>query len=966
MRKIKLSLLGVISVIALTLVGSVGNGLAQAVNNQPSTTPSTTNILPSTPSVLPGADTTENDIKDLGDVAKTGARLGTELRDKCNYSDSMTSAQNTRCREIYYRLINAPYSCDRGMLELFSKAFTSNKDLINQCISKAKTIKDNDENKKALSATDKSKIRDDAKKDAEDNCKDFKDSEKAACIAGYVANKAGDSKDVVCGSYNTSKDKEACEAGFSGGAKDTGDIEADCDTKWNNPLSWILCPVMHIGSSMSDFVFGNLVQPLLGGSPIDTASNDPYYEAWQSFRNIANILLIGVMLIIVLSQLTEGWGLNAVDAYTVKKVAPRLLIGVIAINISIYLCIAAIDITNIIGNGIRYLLEAPFANSEILQNAKVEANAESTVASGIAGGLIVGAGFAAVKLGVLAAAGELATVGFLFMIPLFITMIFAAIAVLFTLVFRFGLIVFLSLISPIAIACFILPGTEKYFKLWYNQFFKTLLVYPIIAIIFAMSNILGVIFVNNSTKINDSAGLASFIIGVFVVYAPMFLIPFSFKFAGGAIGTIGQLANKTGSKWAGQTNKKYGELKGKRGNVIGNAHHRAKENLDHSGLSSGAIGAGLGGALARRRGARGIKSNLGAIRQGYSDAIASRQGTHSFDTAQEYMKSHNFQAFGNDDDRLWAGIRGNSISEIEQALIARAPERFRAGDNATRIAAQDIYRAKQEAGSEVFETAAALGLSTSGTGLDYGGEGDNMYDLINHVAGDNRGLAARMLGTMRENAVRTGRSDLGSGSYTNSIVNMEKAFHGQMSGEDAFAAHVQDMVDSQGGSLGSMKHKAFKLNAMPALRKNLEQVLSGQTMVEGRDGVMTWEAVQGDEAQQRRAIQEFASLAGKHEALSQTNPKVAREMADGLFNMQFDTSSSSPAIQQLVQNLGFTDPNTPPSYAQVMEALRGNADFQQMRREYATATAAGAASSQAAIAGALQPPQQQPPANPGG
>lgn len=77
---------------------------------------------------------------------------------------------------------------------------------------------------------------------------------------------------------------------------------ADCDTELTSPLSWILCPLIDLGASLTDFVFKNVVKPLLGDVPISANTDDPAYKAWQGFRFLANIMLVGTMLAIVYAQ----------------------------------------------------------------------------------------------------------------------------------------------------------------------------------------------------------------------------------------------------------------------------------------------------------------------------------------------------------------------------------------------------------------------------------------------------------------------------------------------------------------------------------------------------------------------------------------------------------------------------------------------------------------------------------------
>ncbi len=243
-----------------------------------------------------------------------------------------------------------------------------------------------------------------------------------------------------------------------------------------------------------------------------------------------NIFLIIALLVIVFGQ-SIGGGL--VDAYTAKKVLPRLLIAAILINTSIYIVVLLVDLTNIIGTGINTLITQPFANAG---DFKLQLNGAAS-ALGIAG--IVGASFAAF----IGSAVLLQFLWVFILLPAFL----AFIGVLATVIIRRGLIIFLIIISPVAFALYCLPNTEQYFKKWWELLFKTLLVYPIIAAVFAIANVM-------SKTINlagQTSGVTATIAGILSVVAlviPLFLIPFAFKLAGGLIGSLTNVLANAGKR----------------------------------------------------------------------------------------------------------------------------------------------------------------------------------------------------------------------------------------------------------------------------------------------------------------------------------------------------------------------------------------------------------------------------------
>lgn len=99
-----------------------------------------------------------------------------------------------------------------------------------------------------------------------------------------------------------SNNPEGTTPGSGGGTGPEDEQVADCDTKLLNPLSWIICPVIDIGANGSDYIFQNIVEPLLSDIPLSTDPNNDFFKAWQGFRFIANIILVSGMLGIVYSM----------------------------------------------------------------------------------------------------------------------------------------------------------------------------------------------------------------------------------------------------------------------------------------------------------------------------------------------------------------------------------------------------------------------------------------------------------------------------------------------------------------------------------------------------------------------------------------------------------------------------------------------------------------------------------------
>ncbi len=350
------------------------------------------------------------------------------------------------------------------------------------------------------------------------------------CLVGDGTSATGDS----LGSAS------ACQPAAGATNNGTNSSQPSCESSGFS-LSWIFCPIINGLADASDGIYTSIVQPLLKVDPVNLSSpqSDPShtYEIWSTFRIYGDIFLVIALLVVVFGE-SIGGGL--IDAYAAKKILPRLLAAAILINLSIYLVALAVDITNILGNGIGALIEAPFktAACTTANNLATGTPCFALNINGSTGDLgmaaLVGGGIWAAL-----AAGPLVEFLLLFvLIPAFLTML----AIVVTVFLRRGLILLLILMSPIAFALYCLPNTEKYFRQWWDLLLKTLLVYPLIAAIFALANVLSVTIDKTST--GGLKTIADFL-AIVALFVPLFLIPFSFRLAGGLLGRFHELATQS-------------------------------------------------------------------------------------------------------------------------------------------------------------------------------------------------------------------------------------------------------------------------------------------------------------------------------------------------------------------------------------------------------------------------------------
>jgi hypothetical protein len=344
---------------------------------------------------------------------------------------------------------------------------------------------------------------------------------------------------------NPNNDSTASDGAW--GTSGTSDSNPTCETS-GNPATWILCPIFNGVAGLSDWMFRNLVEPLLRTPPISTDPANGSFQVWNNFRLYGNILLVIFMLVIVFGQAIGG---GIIEAYTAKKVMPRIFVAAIMVNISVYLVAILVDITNVIGGGIGQLITAPYADA-----SQFSFSLDPSQSILIGGGTIVGL-LGGVIFGALAGIGSAAAfLGLFVLLPAVIGIIGAFV----TMVIRQGLILLLIIVSPVAFALYCLPSTEKYFKKWWELLTKALLVYPIVIVIFAVADIMAVtiqaanglgdgpLLAQAPVVVQTPAKAIAALIAFVAMFLPMMMIPWAFKMAGGLIGSVVATLSKFGNQ----------------------------------------------------------------------------------------------------------------------------------------------------------------------------------------------------------------------------------------------------------------------------------------------------------------------------------------------------------------------------------------------------------------------------------
>lgn len=286
-----------------------------------------------------------------------------------------------------------------------------------------------------------------------------------------------------------------------------------------NPLSWIACPVLGLLREAIRQVDGLIIGYLYTDlNSNEYATGGSFYQSWSIFRYIALSIIVVVAIVMIVAQATAG----VFDAYSFKKLLPKLLVAVVLISLSWILCTFFIDIVNTIALNLRSIFYLPFGGERAIENHVFNLGSAELAATNV--GLIYG-GVAAASLGIMG------------VLSFAVTAFFAAIIALLVLTFRKILVLLLVITSPIAIACSVLPNTEKVWKLWKETFSKVLIMFPMIMMVIAAGHVVAYTAVRQGGGLgNQIIAFASYIIG----YVATITIA---KASGAAFSTITGMAN---------------------------------------------------------------------------------------------------------------------------------------------------------------------------------------------------------------------------------------------------------------------------------------------------------------------------------------------------------------------------------------------------------------------------------------
>ena len=256
--------------------------------------------------------------------------------------------------------------------------------------------------------------------------------------------------------------------GYEDPEAEKDDVDKNCRTE-NGFLGVFICPIgEHIAAGVTSLYESTVakwlhIEPKLFSRGTGEGG-EMTYEAWETMRDFANLFLILYFIIMVISQIT-GYGISN---YGIKTGLPKLLVGAVLINLSYIICQGALDLSNILGNGIGQIFEGvsnristPTGATTVLANASTLVMILGALV-GLIWACVTNPALAIVVIGVLLGA----------IVSVFILSV--------TLGIRQAVAIVLVVLSPLALLCYSSNSNLKsLFDRWYKLFMTIWITYPL-------------------------------------------------------------------------------------------------------------------------------------------------------------------------------------------------------------------------------------------------------------------------------------------------------------------------------------------------------------------------------------------------------------------------------------------------------------------------------------------------------
>lgn len=801
---------------------------------------------------------------------------------------------------------------------------------------------------------------------------------------------------------------------------DGGQVADTCESR-SPGWGWLMCSGIDLIDSGINWV-DNQIQRLLEVNR-DRYTNEGLRSAWGTFRNIAYIILIPVMLVMVIGT---AIGVDAFSAYTVRKALPRMVAAIIFIALSWYICVFLIGFFNAVGSGVNGLITAPFrqeigAYDPACAGGSLNLTCLYSNDPEVAGG-------AGILRGIATTAAQVGTIlGLAVFLALFGTTLLIAAGSAFIVLFaREMFILGLMLVAPLAILAWIFPGNDKLWKGWWGIFSKLLMMYPLIMGIIAVGRIFAWI-IDQSAAGALEGSLLKPIMKLVAYLLPYALIPFTFKFAGGVFANLAGIVNdknrglfdraKKGREDKLQRWGNRGMFKtdtGVRGKV--NTATKAAMNVKEAGVNP----------MHWRR-------NMGRTLSG-----------KGINRADEMMEDKDYSRWkGNDTLNMWAALSKNE-TELKKLLEESGDYERDAKGNLTADGRKnmnmDLSSARQlreRYGNDAFRQATFVSAMAGGTALDKeqkvyrrdratgqlvrDASGNLIKDkkvfsaakLQAEIAGSDRAVQASLVAKGRSAAGQSGRNDqagisFGDGlgeqaKFRNGVIDTyngveEVVENGVVTGHRQVSSPVQfegfddegktvfsrtlangsrERVDSrkvtteaavQGDanartytteeSVHTTRHRVYERqgafsivhpqqkdttveHVVPVMMEEVERSLDAVRDVGLRKANADGTVQNADQARVE-FVGKMASVKALQDSLGSTSPLKAAIVQREATSKTIDVSRLTPEIKNMLapalaprqRSDGTTYTPTEITYSEALEAIEGNGEFQQFRKEF--------------------------------
>lgn len=532
-------------------------------------------------------------------------------------------------------------------------------------------------------------------------------------------------------------------------------------------FGWLLCP----GSNLVEKFLNNFLNAI--GDNLEwtllTTKGDEIRTRWQDFLNIANIAFAIVFLVMIYSMATS----TGLSNYDVKKMLPNLIVIAIAVNLSFYLCAALVDISNIAGSGL----------FNILSGGKGRWDGSIGVE------------------GLLADAG--ATIFFIIGAIFFfgISALIALAIIFICLCVREIALIALIVISPLAIVCYLLPNTKKWFKRWVDLFTQLLLVYPMYMAVWGaaawVSDLAG-----GGDVLGGSSSIPAFAIQCVCLIAPAVAVVPLFKMSGDIMGMAASRA--AGSKLAARGNAAQSYMRGKGVGAAKNnfatraATSRLSNRLGRFGANNATAPNGkgirgmVGGGIRRWAGRKALMASNASNE--HSHAIANE--LRSLDNAAMETAKNNTSSMSHDDLMAIATTGTLNNRAVDQYTLRAATDAVAESMNEDQVkdmmlkraaAARQLVENHRDAEARALLNNAADAAGKSGSYLGNKGSlqsfrngqwSGDASDYSNAVTQKAASLSPQALSNMSVGAMKHMRNEVNnntSGDHDSAVQNLQSA-----------------------------------------------------------------------------------------------------------------------------------------------------------------------------------------------